>query len=697
MGRIVQAMTALMALMALAFLVASADAPAVAQNKSGKAMIVLDASGSMWGQISGEAKISIARRVLSDVLSASPNSLHLGLMAYGHRKKGQCDDIQLLIEPAAGSAAEISKLAGDIKPKGKTPLSEAVKQAAQALKFEEEKATVILITDGLETCNADPCALGNALESSGVDFTAHVVGFGLSAEEGRQVACLAENTGGRYLPAQDAESLGDALNETVTQAAAVQPEDTEPEPEVLPDATVSGPDSVEIGRRFTATWTGSGEKWDRISLFDNEARNGEGREITGRLVRHGEQDKREVRLVAPVRPGTYTLQYRYGSRGRVIGSAQLAVVDAAVSLDAPATVDIGRKFVVGWVGPGGRHDRVQVIDPLANNGDGKVITGKLLRNDDVDNRKVSLIAPAKPGFYRLQYWNGDNRAELATRQIEVLEAEVSITAPDSVAMATSFKAQWVGPGGRRDRIDIIDPAANGGKGKNVGGKRLVNDDFDNQTVTLVAPAKTGEYILQYYNGDNRAVLATRPLAIAAMEVSLDAPEAIVMGHLVRIKWTGPGARRDRIEIWDAGAQAGRGKVVGSKRIISGDLDANLVEIIVPVKPGEYTLRYWNGDSRVVLAEKPLTVEPMDVRLEAPDTTETGTLIEIEWQGPGGRRDAVQFFNSKDGKVHASKRLISGDYDDRKVTVKAPAPGEYSLRYWSGDFGTVLVERPISVQ
>ena len=98
---------------------------------------------------------------------------------------------------------------------GKTPLTAAVRQAAEALKYTEDKATVILITDGLETCEADPCALGKELEAAGVDFTAHVVGFGLTADEGKQVACLAENTGGKYIQASDAEALQDALVETV--------------------------------------------------------------------------------------------------------------------------------------------------------------------------------------------------------------------------------------------------------------------------------------------------------------------------------------------------------------------------------------------------------------------------------------------------------------------------------------------------
>ncbi len=104
-----------------------------------------------------------------------------------------------------------------MSPKGKTPISDAVRQAAESLRYTEEKATVILITDGLETCDADPCAVASELEKAGVDFTAHVVGFGLSSEEGKQVACLAENTGGKYISAGNAAALGEALTATVVE------------------------------------------------------------------------------------------------------------------------------------------------------------------------------------------------------------------------------------------------------------------------------------------------------------------------------------------------------------------------------------------------------------------------------------------------------------------------------------------------
>ncbi len=195
----------------------------VAAAQADKAIIILDASGSMWGQIGGEAKIAIARDTLHKVLASVPSDLELGLMAYGHRDKGSCSDIELIVPPAAGTAGAIAKAADAISPKGKTPISDAVRQAAEDLRYSEDKATVILITDGLETCDADPCAVATELEQSGVDFTVHVVGFGLSSEEGRQVACLAKNTGGKYFAAKDAASLGAALAQTVAETVTPNP------------------------------------------------------------------------------------------------------------------------------------------------------------------------------------------------------------------------------------------------------------------------------------------------------------------------------------------------------------------------------------------------------------------------------------------------------------------------------------------
>ncbi|TPI14266.1 MULTISPECIES: VWA domain-containing protein [unclassified Mesorhizobium] len=198
-----------------------------------KVIIILDASGSMWAQIDGKPKLEIARESLRTVLQSVPADDEIGFMAYGHRTKGSCDDIELIVPPQAGSASAISSAADSMKFLGKTPLTAAVKQAAGALKYTEDKATVVLITDGLETCGGDPCALGKELKESGVDFTADVVGFGLTADEGKKIACLAENTGGKYIQASDEKALQEALVETVAAPAPA------PEPAPAPAPTAA--------------------------------------------------------------------------------------------------------------------------------------------------------------------------------------------------------------------------------------------------------------------------------------------------------------------------------------------------------------------------------------------------------------------------------------------------------------------------
>ena len=669
-----------------------------------RAIIVLDASGSMWGQIDGTAKISIARDVLADVLGKVPPDMSLGLLAYGHREKGSCADIELLLPPEPGSSAKIAGAARDISPKGKTPLTEAVRRAATELRYDEEKATVILITDGLETCNADPCALARELEAGGVDFTAHVVGFGLSPEEGQQVACLAEETGGRYISADNAEALVDALTETVAEVADPEPPAPPPAEPLAgpPPASLAAPDSVAIGERFDVIWDGPGEARDAIYLVDPDARNGEGRDLRGVRLSLGDLDNRTVSLTAPVTVGNYLLQYRYDADGRaVIAQRPIEVVAAEVSLSAPSNGDIGSTITVAWVGPGNVRDSIELFDPAAKQGEGAVLFTRRVRNEDFENRRVNLLLPTDPGFYELRYWNGDDRRVLATRQIEVLEAEVSLDAPDSVDLGRSFAVAWVGPGAVRDSVEVFDAEAKNGEGAVVTSKRVRQGDFENRSVTLTAPARPGDYLLRYYNADSRAVLATRLLTVAEAEVSLDAPDRVDMGRSFAVAWVGPGAVRDSVEIFDPAAKNGEGNVVVTKRVRQADFENRIVTLVAPSKPGEYVLRYYNGDSRTVLASRPLAVAETEVSITGPESVDMGRSFAVTWVGPGGVRDTADVFdpdagNGK-GKVMHTRRVAQEDIDNRTARLIAPIPpGDYLIRYVDGPTGKVLASNPITV-
>ena len=103
-------------------------------------------------------------------------------------------------------------------PKGKSPLTEAVRRAAKELALTDRPASVILFSDGIETCGGDPCSLAQELKSEGVNFTAHVIGFSVSANE-KQLACLAELTGGLFLAADTEQQLSQALQTVANRAA----------------------------------------------------------------------------------------------------------------------------------------------------------------------------------------------------------------------------------------------------------------------------------------------------------------------------------------------------------------------------------------------------------------------------------------------------------------------------------------------
>lgn len=206
---------------------AAQPANSKAAGKPGETILILDASGSMWGQVGGKAKIEIAREAVGSMLASWPRTEALGLMAYGHRRKGDCNDIELLSSPGKPSPDAFQKMVDSLQPKGMTPITASVRQAAEALKYTENKATIVLVSDGEETCKADPCALGRELEAAGIDFTVHVIGFDLPEGKARaQLQCLAKSTGGRYVEARDAA----ALNKALGQIAQVPPVPAKPKP-----------------------------------------------------------------------------------------------------------------------------------------------------------------------------------------------------------------------------------------------------------------------------------------------------------------------------------------------------------------------------------------------------------------------------------------------------------------------------------
>ncbi|MDC7995469.1 vWA domain-containing protein [Altibacter sp. HG106] len=180
-------------------------------------MFIYDGSGSMWGQMNGKTKMEIASEVLSASVSTLAETQRIGLVAYGHRQKSDCKDVETLVPLNNISKSTITSAIKGIKPLGKTPLAYSASLVIDQLRKSKEKATIILITDGIESCDGNICELVRAAKKEGIDFKLHIVGFGLKQSETGPLKCAAEAGEGNYYDAADATGLSEVMNEAMAE------------------------------------------------------------------------------------------------------------------------------------------------------------------------------------------------------------------------------------------------------------------------------------------------------------------------------------------------------------------------------------------------------------------------------------------------------------------------------------------------
>ncbi len=177
-------------------------------------MFIVDASGSMKEKVEDQTRMEAAKDVLGKTLEHMPEDANLGLMVYGHRKAKDCSDIELVSPIGGDNAAALQKMIAGLEAKGETPIAESITQAAKSFSaFKDQDNKIILVTDGLEECQGEPCAAAKDAKAAGLNVTVDVVGFTLGDEEAKAVQCITEATGGKYYGAADVEALTTALQE----------------------------------------------------------------------------------------------------------------------------------------------------------------------------------------------------------------------------------------------------------------------------------------------------------------------------------------------------------------------------------------------------------------------------------------------------------------------------------------------------
>ena len=183
-------------------------------------LFVFDASNSMNAQWGKHRKITTATELLSTTLKELGNGEHLelALRVYGHgtkHVKGQqnCDDTELLVPFSTHNNLIIKQTLGRIRAQGTTPIARSLELAAGDFPNAPGRNVIVLITDGIEACDEDPCAVSRALQAKGVVVKPFVIGMGVDSFMKESLSCI-----GNFFDASDPEGFQQVLKIVLEQA-----------------------------------------------------------------------------------------------------------------------------------------------------------------------------------------------------------------------------------------------------------------------------------------------------------------------------------------------------------------------------------------------------------------------------------------------------------------------------------------------
>ena len=210
-------------------------------------LLVMDSSGSMAEPTGGgTTRIDAAKKALHSVIDNTPDDTELGLRVYGSHDNPEgspesCKDSDLVVPIATDNRDRLRTEVDKYKPVGWTPIAHSLSEAGKDL-ADEGNRTIVLVSDGEETCEVDPCDVAAQLAEKGIDLTINTVGLNVSGAAREKLQCIADKGKGEYYDAENAEDLEEALN----QAARRQGQEYQAEGEPVDGSDQPG-SAPEIG------------------------------------------------------------------------------------------------------------------------------------------------------------------------------------------------------------------------------------------------------------------------------------------------------------------------------------------------------------------------------------------------------------------------------------------------------------------
>jgi Mg-chelatase subunit ChlD len=179
-------------------------------------LVILDGSGSMSEPTeTGESKIVAAKRAFAEMApELDLKGIRPGLIVFSGHPSSRCEDIAMIAEPGAASAATVAGYMADVTPNGATPLAASLKLGESYLESHHQtgKTRIMLLTDGGETCGGHPSEVAGRLRGSSLVSGIDVIGLGsLRSGEVAMLRSIAEAGNGRFGRANSTSQIAHAM------------------------------------------------------------------------------------------------------------------------------------------------------------------------------------------------------------------------------------------------------------------------------------------------------------------------------------------------------------------------------------------------------------------------------------------------------------------------------------------------------
>lgn len=185
-------------------------------------LFIFDDSYSMYAQWNSDIKIEVAKKIMGeflDSLKTIPN-LELALRCYGHttfiKPERNCKDSKLEVPfgSANENAQKIKQRIKKLEPLGTTPIAYSLGECVKDFTpCNNCRNIVILITDGIEECDGNPCEISKELQKKGIFLRPFVIGVGLDVKFADVFGCM-----GKFYDVSNQANFKDVLNLVLTEA-----------------------------------------------------------------------------------------------------------------------------------------------------------------------------------------------------------------------------------------------------------------------------------------------------------------------------------------------------------------------------------------------------------------------------------------------------------------------------------------------